>query len=106
MDANGGVGGAGAARDERYAWAFRHLAVGLGHIGDAALLSADDEVDLGRIVQRVQGSEIALARHAEDAVASLGDQIVDEDATPGADVRHGFAPSRRTDRIQAVHGVP
>ena len=42
MDAAAGVGRAGAAGDEGDARAAGHLAVGVGHVGDAAFLPADD----------------------------------------------------------------
>ena len=57
-----------------------HLAVGVGHVGDAAFLPADDEVDLGRVVERVEHGEEAFARDREDAVAALDPELVDEDA--------------------------
>src|SRR5206468_9147551 len=58
-----------------------HLAVGVGHVGDPALLPANDGVDLGRVVERVEHREKALARHREDAVAALDLELVDEDAS-------------------------
>ena len=80
MDAGAGVGRAGAAGDEGDARAAGHLAVGVGHVGDPAFLPADDRVDLGRVVERVEHGEEALARHGEDAVAALDLELVDEDA--------------------------
>ena len=84
MDPAGGVGRAGASGDEGDAGAAGHLAVGVGHVGDAALLPADNEVDLRRVVQRVEHREKALTRHGEDAVAALDAKLVDEDASAGA----------------------
>jgi hypothetical protein len=49
---------------------------------------ADDGVDLGHVVQRVEDGEEALARHGEDAVATLDAELVDEDASAGA-LGHG-----------------
>ena len=89
-----GVGRAGAAGDEGDAGAAGHLAVGVGHVGDPAFLAADDGVDLGRVVQRVEHREEAFARHGEDAVAALDAELVDEDAAAGADLErsHGLPP--------------
>ena len=86
MDSGAGVGRARAAGDESDAGAAGHLAVGIGHVGDSAFLPADDDVDLGRVVERVEHREEALARHGEDAVAALDPELVDEDASacPGA----------------------
>ena len=83
-----GVGRAGTAGDEGDARAAGHLAVGVGHVGDAAFLPADDRVDLRRVVKRVEHREEALARHGEDAVAALDPELVDEDAAAGA-LGHG-----------------
>jgi hypothetical protein len=84
MDADRGIGRAGPARDEGDAGPPGHRAVGAGHEADAAFLPADHQIDLGRVVQRVEHGEEALARHGEDAVAALRDEIVDEDAAAGA----------------------
>ncbi len=84
MDPAAGVGRAGAAGDEGDAGAAGHLAVGVGHVGDTALLPADDGVDRGRVVERVEHREEALARNGEDAVAALDHELVDEDAAAGA----------------------
>ena len=62
MDPAAGVGRARAAGDEGDARAAGHLAVGVGHVGDPAFLPADDEVDFGRVVERVEDGEEALAR--------------------------------------------
>ena len=84
MDAGAGVGRAGTARDEGDAGPPGHLAVGVGHIGDAAFLPADDSVDFRRVMERVEHGEKALARHGEDPVATLDPELVDEDAATGA----------------------
>jgi hypothetical protein len=89
VDSDGGVGRAGPASDEGDAGPAGHLAVGLGHVGDAAFLTADDEVDLGRVVQRIEHGQEALARHGEDAIAALRHEIVDEDAATAARLGHG-----------------
>ena len=82
MDPGAGVGRAGAAGDEGDAGAPGHLAVGIGHVGDPALLPADDGVDVGRVVERVEHREEALAGNREDAVAAVDAKLVDEDAAP------------------------
>ena len=84
VDSGAGVGRAGAAGDEGDAGAAGHLAVGVGHVGDPALLPADDDVDLGRVVERVEHGEEAFAGDGEDAVAAVDLQLVDEDAAAGA----------------------
>src|SRR3569623_2000222 len=91
MDSDRRVGGARPARHEGDARPSGYLAVGFGHVGDAALLPADDEVDRRRVVERVEHGEEALARHGEDPVAALGHEIVDEDASAAAPA-HGAAP--------------
>ena len=84
VDAGGCIGRARAAGDESHAGSSGHLAVGVGHVGDPALLPAHDQVDLGRVVERVEHGEKALARNGEDAVAALDPELVDEDSAPGA----------------------
>src|SRR3546814_14821105 len=55
LDADRAVAGAGAARHHGDAGAAGHLAVGFGHVGDAAFLPAVDDPD--RVLRVVQGSE-------------------------------------------------
>ena len=62
----------------------RHLAVGVGHVGNAAFLPAHDRVDLGRVVKRVEHREKAFAWNSENTVAALDPKLVDEDAAAGA----------------------
>ena len=88
VDADRGIGGAGAARDEGDARPPRHLPVSFRHVGDAAFLPADDEVDLGRVVKRVEDGEETFAGHREYPVAPLRQEIVDEDASAGARFSH------------------
>ena len=47
VNADGGVAGAGAARDETDAGPARQLAGGLRHIGGPALVPAGDQLDIG-----------------------------------------------------------
>ncbi len=84
MDARGRIGRAGATGDESNAGAAGHLPVRVGHVSDAAFLPAHHRVDLGRIVERVQHREEALAGHGEDAVTALDPELVDEDAAAAA----------------------
>src|SRR6476659_9265924 len=93
MHARGGVGRARPARDERDARTAGHLAVGVGHVRDPALLPADDGLDFRRVVKRVEHGKKALARHREYAIAALDPELVDEDAAarPGAGaLGHGW----------------
>ena len=84
MDSAAGVGRPRPASDEGDAGAAGHFAVGIGHVGDPALLTADGEVDFWRIEKRVEHREKALARHGEDPIAALDFQLVDEDPAAGA----------------------
>ena len=83
VDAGRGVRGARPARDEADAGAAGELAVGLRHHRRAALLAADRDGDRG-VVQRVEHGEVALARHAEEMVDAVHDELVDEDLSAGA----------------------
>src|SRR5690606_2349604 len=98
VQADGGVARARAAGHEGDAGPAGQLAVGLGHIGDAAFLPADDEIDPGRVVQRVERGEEALAGNGEDAIAALREELVDEDASTGALVGHRTRLVRLTAR--------
>jgi hypothetical protein len=84
VDADRGVGRAGAARDESDAGPPGERTVRARHEADATLLPAGDEIDLRRVVQRVEHGEEALARHGEDPVAALRDELIDEDTAAGA----------------------
>ncbi len=50
MDAGGCVGRTWAAGDEGNAGLAGHLAVGIGHVADSALLAANDRLDLRRVM--------------------------------------------------------
>ena len=95
VHAGAGVGGAGAAGDHGDAGPAGELALGGRHHRRPALLAADDEADLGRVVQRVQHLEIALARHAEDGVDALEAQLVDEDPARRSCVSPAMTPLSR-----------
>ena len=81
-----GVGCSGPARDEGDAGATGHLAVGIGHVGDPALLPANDGLDRGSIVEGVEHGEKAFTGDGEQPVAALQDELVDENA---ATATHG-----------------
>ena len=104
VDAGAGVGRSGAARDEGDPGTTRHLPVGVRHIGDAALLPADSEVDLGRVVQRVENGEEAFAWDREDAIAPLDPELIDEDCRCSAAraLGHGAPVSRLAAHRQRV----
>ncbi len=100
VDADRRVGRAGAAGDEADAGAAGELAVGLRGVGGAALLSAGDEVDLRRVVKRVERGEVGFAGYAEDAVAALGEELINKDAAAGS-FGHGvccLSPEKRRRR--------
>src|SRR5689334_18831438 len=82
MDSGACVRGARPAGHKSNTRPAGHLAVRVRHVGDAAFLAADDRVDFGRVVKRVEYGEEALARHREDAVAALDLELVDEDPPP------------------------
>ena len=85
VHADRGVGRAGTARHEADAGLAGELAVGLGHVRGAAVLTRDDELDrVARVVERVEHGEIALARNAERGVDAVHLQLVDQDLGGGA----------------------
>ena len=79
MDADRGVAGAGAAGHQQHAGLAGELAVGLGHERGAALLAAGDQTDLGRVEQRVEHFEIALAGDAEGHLDAVRAQRRDDE---------------------------
>ena len=87
MDADGGVGRARAARDEGYARPMRQRAVSAGHERRAAFLPAGDDLDRGGVMQRVEHGQEALARHGEEPLAALRDELLHQDAASRA-LRH------------------
>ena len=80
MDTRRCVGGAGTAGDEGDTGPAGHLAVGIGHIGDAAFLPAHHGLDLSRVAECIEHREEALPRHRKDSVAALDPELLDEDA--------------------------
>src|SRR5215468_1413885 len=96
MDADAGVAGAGAARHEADARPAGQLAVGFGHECGPALLPRADQPHAtvtARLVQRVEHRDIALARHAEDRVDAVNEQLIDQNLGAGTRYRnHVDAP--------------
>ena len=76
----GGVRRPRASRDHADARPARELAVGVGHVGGADLVTAGDEPDR-RVVERVEHGEVALAGHAERQLDAVDDELVDEELT-------------------------
>ena len=81
MHPDRGVAGAGAARHQQYPGFSGQLAVGFRHKRRAALLSAGDEMDLRRVVKRVEHFEIALAGDAERHLDAMRAQRSDDELT-------------------------
>ena len=85
VHADGGIGGAGAARDEADAGFAGQLAVSLRHIGCTAFLAAGDQAnDIARAIKRIEHGEIAFARHAKSVIGAVYFQRFDKRFTTGA----------------------
>ena len=84
MDADGSIGRPRPASHERHPRPPGHRPVSTGHEGNAALLSAHQCLDLWRVMQRVEDREEGFAGDRENAVASLEDELIDEDTAAGA----------------------
>ncbi len=80
MDADAGIGRAGAAGDEAYARPAGHRSVGAGHEGGAAFLAAGDRLDRSGVMQCIEHWQEAFAGDGEDAVAALAYQAIDKQA--------------------------
>src|SRR2546426_1050200 len=79
MRADRAVGGSRPPRHEQHARLAGQLAVGLGHVGSAAFLAADDEGELvAYVVQAVEHRQVTLAWHAESELETLCDQSLGE----------------------------
>ncbi|MNE33919.1 hypothetical protein D3C80_1276150 [compost metagenome] len=96
-----GMGRARSARDHADAGLAGQLAIGLGHVGGAGLMAADDDLDLvAHVGQGVEHGQIAFARHTEDLVDPVHHEGVDQTAGGGVgSLRHGFAVSRLKDEL-------
>jgi hypothetical protein len=84
VNADTGVGGAGAAGHHADAGPAGELAIGFGHVGGGALMFGDDDLDFGHVVEGVEDVQIAFARDAEDAVGAMDSQGVGKDAATAA----------------------
>ena len=73
--------GARAAGHEADARPACQPAVGLRHVRRGAFVLADDDVELGGVVERVQDIEITLAGNAERPVGAVDSETVDENAS-------------------------
>ena len=96
MQTGAGVGRPRRTGDETHSRATRQLAVSFGHHCRRPLLAAYHGTDGGVLEKSVQGGEIALARHAEDGVAALDGELVDEDAPSVTTLDHEAGLPRRT----------
>ncbi|MNN20508.1 hypothetical protein D3C81_1337920 [compost metagenome] len=101
MHADRGVGRPRSARNHADARLAGQLAIGLGHVGGAGLVAADDDLDpVAHIGQGVEHGQIAFARHTEDLVHPVHHEGVDQTAGGGVgSLRHGFAVSRLKDEL-------
>ena len=91
VHADGAVARARTARYEKHARLAGELAVGLGHVGSAAFLPADDELDLlTQIMQSVEHGQIALAGHAESETHALRRERIGKDAAAVTRLQIGF----------------
>ena len=86
VDAPGGVCRTGPARDHADARPTCELAVGIGHVRCADLVTAGDEPDR-RVVEGIEHGQVALARHAEGDVHPVHDELVDEEPASRPHVR-------------------
>ncbi len=95
VNADRGIRGARATRDQRNARPTGQLAAGLGHVGGATFVPADDEAQtVGNVMQCVEHREEALAGHAEGMRRALCEQARDEDLAAGADFHGAWQASR------------
>lgn len=84
VDANGGIGRAGAARNEAHAGFASQFGVALGHEGGTALLPANHESKIISVaVQAVEHAEVALAGHAECGVDTVCDEGIGDQVATG-----------------------
>ncbi len=88
MDAGAGVRRARRARHHTDAGSAGKLSIGFRHHGRAAFLTAHDERHgVAAIVERVQNSQIALARNAEDHSGSMQMKLIGQNFSPGSQSR-------------------
>ncbi len=103
MQAGGGVGGAGAAGDHANARLAGQSAPAIGHHRRAAFLAAHHHVDLG-VMERIQHSQIALARHAGEALHAIGDERLYDQLAAGllGHRAHSSSASREAEKARAT----
>jgi hypothetical protein len=75
----------------------RIIGVEFGHHGRAALLAADDQLDVAGVVERVEHRQIALAGDGEHPVDTVEPQLLDQDLGAAAPLcrAHGAAAGLR-----------
>ena len=73
---------------------MRQRAVSARHERDAPLLPARHDVDLGRVVERVEHRKEAFAGHGEKTIAALREKVVDQDTAAGSVFGHGHVLAR------------
>ncbi|MNR29496.1 hypothetical protein D3C85_1468870 [compost metagenome] len=77
------IGTAGTASNEAHTGAPGDFRVGFGHHRCAALLAAHHQFYIGRIVQRIQHRQKALAGHDEDPIDPVSAQQFDDGLPTG-----------------------
>ena len=79
MDTHRGIGRTGSARYKSNTRLTCKFAVGVSHIGDAAFLAADDELELFfTLVNGIENREIGFAGHPKRQLSTMGDEGVDQ----------------------------
>ena len=84
MHADAGVRGPRPSRDEADAGTAGQLAIGLCHVGRCALVLGHDQLDLRRVVQRVEHLEVTLSGDTEQAIHAVDAERIDKHAPAGA----------------------
>ena len=75
VQAGRGIGGTRAARDHADPWLACELALGFGHHGGTTLLAANRRFD-GRVIQRIEHRQKALAGHGKNLLHAVDQQLV------------------------------
>src|SRR4030095_4896661 len=108
MNANRRIGRARPAGDERHAWLSGQLRISVRHERRARLVERGDQpYHLARVVQRVEGGDVTLARHAECVVDALDKQLIDEYSGAGArgHLRGGAKATRQDSSARASYRI-
>ena len=91
VHADRAVGGARPARNEQHPGLTRELGPGLGHVGGAAFLAADDEIQPAlQVVQAIEHRQEALAGHPEGGAHAMPGKRIGEDAAAVARFQVAF----------------